>query len=84
MKRFLLTLAFVSAATLALAKDLSVTMDEQAWSIAIQLWMRSTQAQQAPDWAVTEAALSLKKRVEDAAKAAEKPVDPPKKEDAPK
>lgn len=80
MKRLLLLVLLLPSPLLA--KDLSVTMDEQAWGVNIQLL---DQAVKANGLASADAALFIKKKIEDAAKAAaEKPADAPKSVEPPK
>ena len=72
MKRLALALLLLTSP--ALAKDITVTMDEQAWAANIQLLDAATKAQ---GLAVAQAALFIKDKIEAAAKAAAEP----KKED---
>lgn len=76
MKRLLLIACLLP--TPLLAKDLTVTMDEQAWAANIQMLDQAVRAQ---GLASADAALFIKKKIEDAAKAAGEapaaPVGPP-------
>lgn len=72
MKRLAFALLLLTSP--ALAKDITVTMDEQAWAANLQLLDVATKAQ---GLAVADAALFIKKKIEEAAKAAAEP----KKED---
>ena len=81
MKRLALALLLLTgpalAASPAVAKDITVTMDEQAWAANIQLLDAATKAQ---GLAVAQAALFIKEKIEAAAKASQAAAEP-KKED---